>query len=91
MKIPKDRIAHGKRLSKTMQTLMYDKYLKGYTKYRTRIEEKPLMGEIMQEILDLANYYITFYERSVKLVQDAKSNKSATYLRKQIIKLLDSK
>jgi hypothetical protein len=49
------------------------------------------MGEIMQEILDLANYYITFYERSVKLVQDAKSNKSATYLRKQIIKLLDSK
>lgn len=91
MKIPKDRIAHGKRLSKTMQTLMYDKYLKGYTKYRTKIEEKPLMGEIMQEILDLANYYITFYERSVKLVQDAKSNKSATYLRKQIIKLLDSK
>ena len=91
MKIPKDRIAHGKRLSKTMQTLMYDKYLKGYTKYQTKIEEKPLMGEIMQEILDLANYYITFYERSVKLVQDAKSNKSATYLRKQIIKLLDSK
>jgi len=91
MKIPKDRITHGKRLSKTMQTLMYDKYLKGYTKYRTKIEEKPLMGEIMQEILDLANYYITFYERSVKLVQDAKSNKSATYLRKQIIKLLDSK
>jgi predicted HicB family RNase H-like nuclease len=91
MKIPKDRIAHGKRLSKTMQTLMYDKYLKGYTKYQTKIEDKPLMGEIMQEILDLANYYITFYERSVKLVQDAKSNKSATYLRKQIIKLLDSK
>jgi predicted HicB family RNase H-like nuclease len=91
MKIPKDRIAHGKRLSKTMQTLMYDKYLKGYTKYQTKIEEKPLMGEIMQEILDLANYYITFYERSVKLVQDAKSNKSATYLRKQIIKLLGSK
>ena len=91
MKIPKDRIAHGKRLSKTMQILMYNKYLKGYAKYRTKIEEKPLMGEIMQEILDLANYYITFYERSVKLVQDAKSNKSATYLRKQIIKLLDSK
>lgn len=91
MKIPKDRIAHGKRLSKTMQTLMYDKYLKGYTKYQTKIEDKPLMGEIMQEILDLANYYITFYERSVKLVQDAKLNKSATYLRKQIIKLLDSK
>jgi hypothetical protein len=91
MRIPKDRIAHGKRLSKKMQDLMYAKYLRGYTKYRTKIEEKPLMCEIMEEILDLANYYITFYERSVKLVEDAKANKSATYLRKQIIRLLGSK
>lgn len=88
MKIPQDRIAHGKKLSKTMQMLMYDKYLKGYTKYQTKIEEKPLLGEIMQEILDLSNYYLTFYTRAIKLVQDAKSNKSATHLRKQILKLL---
>lgn len=88
MKIPQDRIAHGKKLSKTMQMLMYDKYLKGYTKYQTKIEEKPLLGEIMQEILDLSNYYLTFYTRAIKLVQDAKANKSATHLRKQILKLL---
>lgn len=88
MKIPADRIAHGKKLSKTMQMLMYDKYLKGYTKYQTKIEEKPLLSEIMQEILDLSNYYLTFYTRAIKLVQDAKSNKSATHLRKQILKLL---
>lgn len=88
MRIPKDRIAHGKRLSKKMQGLMYAKYLKGYAKYRTRLEEKPLMGEIMQEILDLSNYYLAFTEKACQLVQDAKSNKSETYLRKQIIKLL---
>lgn len=88
MRIPKDRIAHGKKLSETMQKLMYDKYIKGYTKYQTKIEEKPLMGEIMQEILDLSNYYLTFYERAMKLVRDAKANKSATHLRKQILKLL---
>ena len=67
---------------------MYEKYLKGYAKYRTRLEEKPLMGEIMQEILDLSNYYLAFAEKACQLVQDAKSKKSATYLRKQIIKLL---
>jgi hypothetical protein len=88
LRIPKDRIAHGKRLSKKMQGLMYEKYLKGYAKYRTRLEEKPLMGEIMQEILDLSNYYLAFAEKACQLVQDAKSKKSATYLRKQIIKLL---
>jgi hypothetical protein len=88
MRIPKDRIAHGKRLSKKMQDLMYAKYLRGYTKYQTKLEEKPLMGEIMQEILDLANYYLAFAEKACELVQDAKSKKSATYLRKKIIKLL---
>jgi hypothetical protein len=88
LRIPKDRVAHGKRLSKKMQALMYDKYLKGYAKYQTRLEEKPLMGEIMQEILDLANYYLAFAEKACELVQHAKSKKSATYLRKKIIKLL---
>ena len=67
---------------------MYDKYLKGYAKYQTKLEEKPLMGEIMQEILDLANYYLAFAEKACQLAQDAKSKKSATYLRKKIIKLL---
>lgn len=88
MRIPKDRVAHGKRLSKKMQGLMYDKYLKGYSKYQTRLEDKPLISEIMQEILDLANYYLAFAEKACELVQDAKSKKSATYLRKKIIKLL---
>jgi hypothetical protein len=88
MRIPKDRIIHGKRISKKMQELMYEKYLKGYQKYRTKIEEKPLMGEIMQEILDLGNYYITFAERLSKLVEYAKTKKSASFLRKQILKLL---
>ena len=71
-----------------MQSLMYSKYIKGYAKYRTRLEEKPLMGEILEEILDLSNYYLAFAEKACQLVQDAKSKKSATYLRKQIIKLL---
>ena len=67
---------------------MYSKYLKGYAKYRTKLEEKPIMGEILEEILDLSNYYLAFAEKACQLVQDAKSNKSATYLRKKIIKLL---
>jgi len=88
LRIPKDRIAHGNRLSKQMQGLMYDKYLKGYAKYRTKLEEKPLMGEIMQEILDLANYYLAFTEKACQLVKDARAKKSAVYLQKKIIRLL---
>ena len=88
MRIPKDRIAHGQRLSKKMQGLMYDKYIKGYAKYPTRLEDKPLMGEIMQEILDLANYYLAFAEKACELVEDAKAKKSAVYLQKKIIRLL---
>lgn len=88
MRIPKHRQAHGKKLSKKMQGLMYSKYIKGYIKYRTRLEEKPLMGEIMQEILDLANYYLAFTEKACQLVQDAKSGKSASHLRKKILQLL---
>ena len=88
MRIPKDRIAHGQRLSKKMQGLMYDKYIKGYAKYQTRLEDKPLMGEIMQEILDLANYYLAFAEKACELVEDAKAKKSAVYLQKKIIRLL---
>ena len=88
MRIPKDRVAHGKRLSKKMQGLMYDKYIKGYAKYQTRLEDKPLMGEIMQEILDLANYYLAFAEKACELVEDAKAKKSAVYLQKKIIRLL---
>jgi hypothetical protein len=88
LRIPKHRVIHGKRLSSNMQSLMYSKYIKGYAKYRTRLEEKPLMGEILEEILDLSNYYLAFAEKACQLVQDAKSKKSATYLRKQIIKLL---
>lgn len=88
MRVPKDRLIHGKKLSKTMEKLMYDKYLRGYSKYRNKIEDKPLLSEIMQEILDLANYYLTFYSKAQQLVSDAKTNKSAKYLRKQILKLL---
>ena len=88
MRIPKDRIAHGQRLSKKMQGLMYDKYIKGYAKYQTRLDDKPLMGDIMQEILDLANYYLAFAEKACELVEDAKAKKSAVYLQKKIIRLL---
>lgn len=87
--IPRGRIAYSKKLSNTMRDLMEEKFIRGFRKYGDKIEDKPLVNEILEEIIDLANYYITFADRSKKLAQMAK-NKSigADRLRKEILKLL---
>lgn len=68
---------------------MEEKFIRGFRKYGNNIEDKPLINEILEEIIDLSNYYLTFVERSKKLVSMAKnsSTRSST-LRKNIIKLL---
>lgn len=68
---------------------MEEKFIRGFRKYGDNIEDKPLVNEILEEIIDLANYYLTFAERAKSLVCLAKnpSTKIET-LRKKIIKLL---
>jgi hypothetical protein len=72
-----------------MREMMEEKFIRGFRKYGNNIEDKPLINEILEEIIDLSNYYLTFVERSKKLVSMAKnsSTRSST-LRKNIIKLL---
>jgi len=87
--IPKCRIRYAKKVSKTMQGLMEEKFIRGFRKYGDRIEDKPLMNEILEEIIDLSNYYLTFAERAQALVGMAKNGSTkASTLRKNIIKLL---
>jgi len=72
-----------------MQTLMEEKFVRGFRKYGDRIEDKPLMNEILEEIIDLSNYYLCFAERAQALVKMAKnSSTKVSTLRKNIIKLL---
>lgn len=87
--IPRSRIAYSKKLSTAMRDLMEEKFIRGFRKYGDKIEEKPLVNEILEEIIDLANYYITFADRAKKLTHMAR-NKSigAEKLRKEILKLL---
>lgn len=87
--IPKCRIRYAKKVSKTMQGLMEEKFIRGFRKYGDRIEDKPLMNEILEEIIDLSNYYLAFAERAQALVSMAKNGSTkASTLRKNIIKLL---
>ena len=87
--VPKCRIRYAKKISKTMQVLMEEKFVRGFRKYGDRIEEKPLMTEILEEIIDLSNYYLSFAERAQALVGMAKNRSTkASTLRKNIIKLL---
>ena len=68
---------------------MEEKFVRGFRKYGDRIEEKPLMNEILEEIIDLSNYYLSFAERAQALVGMAKNRSTkASTLRKNIIKLL---
>ena len=72
-----------------MQGLMEEKFIRGFCKNGDRIEDKPLMNEILEEIIDLSNYYLAFAERAQTLVKMAKnSSTKASTLRKNIIKLL---
>lgn len=72
-----------------MQGMMEEKFIRGFRKYGDRIEDKPLMNEILEEIIDLSNYYLAFAERAQVLVRMAKNNSTkASTLRKNIIKLL---
>lgn len=68
---------------------MEEKFIRGFRKYGDRIEDKPLMNEILEEIIDLSNYYLAFAERAQALVSMAKNGSTkASTLRKNIIKLL---
>ena len=72
-----------------MREMMEEKFIRGFRKYGDNIEDKPLVNEILEEIIDLSNYYLTFVERAKKLVSMAKnSSTKASTLRKNIIKLL---
>lgn len=87
--IPRSRIAYSKKLSNAMKDLMEEKFIRGFRKYGDKIEEKPLVNEILEEIIDLANYYITFADRAKRLAKMAKDkSKGADALRKEILKLL---
>lgn len=87
--IPSGRIAYSKKLSNAMKDLMEEKFIRGFRKYGDKIEEKPLVNEILEEIIDLANYYITFVDRAKRLAKMAKDkSKGADALRKEILKLL---
>ena len=87
--VPKCRIRYAKRLSGAMREMMEEKFIRGFRKYGDKIEDKPLVNEILEEIIDLSNYYLTFAERAKKLVSMAKnSSTKASTLRKNIIKLL---
>ncbi|NBW10694.1 MAG: hypothetical protein EBR82_21980 [Caulobacteraceae bacterium] len=69
--------------------MMEEKFIRGFRKYGNNIEDKPLINEILEEIIDLSNYYLTFVERSKKLVSMAKNPLTrSSALRKNIIKLL---
>ena len=68
---------------------MEEKFIRGFIKYGDKIEDKPLVNEILEEIIDLSNYYLTFAERAQRLVSMAKNSSTrASTLRKNIIKLL---
>lgn len=84
MKLPADREKHGKMLSKTMQRLMYEKYIQGYLKYKTKIEEKPLMGEVLEEILDLSNYFLVLMFQIEEIRRLARTSKNLSQLKKKI-------
>ena len=87
--VPKCRARYAKKLSKTMQNMMEEKFIRGFIKYGDKIEDKPLVNEILEEIIDLSNYYLTFAERAQRLVSMAKNSSTrASTLRKNIIKLL---
>jgi hypothetical protein len=87
--IPQGRILYSKKLSSAMKAMMEEKFIRGFRKYGDKIEEKPLVNEILEEIIDLANYYITFADRAKKLAKMAKDKSCGlTTLRREILKLL---
>jgi hypothetical protein len=88
VRIPAHRVKHGKKLSKTMQRLMLDKYMRGYLKYKTNIEDKPILGEILQEILDLNNYFLTFMNQLEDIKKSLRTETNIDKLRQKIDKLL---
>lgn len=87
MIIPADRHKHGKKLASMMSKMMYEKYIRGYLKYKTKIEEKPLVTEILQELLDLANYYLVLMTQLEDL-KKATNTESLEKIRKRLDKLL---
>ena len=87
MKLPADREKHGKMLSKTMERLMYEKYVQGYFKYKTKIEEKPLMGEVLEEILDLSNYFLVLMFQIEEIKRLSRTSKNLPQLKKKIEEL----
>jgi len=87
--IPRSRVLYSKKLSSAMKAMMEEKFIRGFRKYGDKIEEKPLVNEILEEIIDLANYYITFADRAKKLAKMAKDRSCGlTALRREILKLL---
>jgi len=87
--IPRSRVAYSKKLSNAMKDFMEEKFIRGFRKYGDNIEDKPLLNEILEEIIDLANYYITFVDRAKRLAKKAKDkNCGINALRKEILKLL---
>ena len=87
--VPRCRVRYAKKLSGAMREMMEEKFIRGFRKYGNNIEDKPLINEILEEIIDLSNYYLTFVERSKKLVSMAKNPLTrSSALRKNIIKLL---
>lgn len=80
---------YSKRLSNAMKEMMEEKFIRGFRKYGDNIEDKPLVNEILEEIIDLANYYITFADRAKRLSKMAKDKTCGlTALRREILKLL---